>query len=393
MRLFLKRKEDDKRIMQNLEMCIRWMRKNRHASEKDQEITHYPMTALAIAGITARIFYLLVIDQPETENSGWLAVLIGAAFSIPPVFGGYYLMKKSNSDLKYCIQKTIGSRGFRLLCLVLSLAFAYETSSLFTILTSSGSYATLYNMHKLLLLVPTSFAVIYACTKGGNGIGGAAEAWIRIYIILYTVILCLEYDTMNFYRIFPILGPGVKPLLKSALNVMTYFLMIPVSFLLETGCSVKGKDDVKPIRPESILLVFLLCVLVCTALLMVHSSMYPSLLFNFDSRSSGMDLMLSNGRSNRTVQLPILIIWFSALSVSASFMLFCAGRLMNIALCEKGSKCTVLLGMIAMVIALFRLSGKKEILCFNSHFGVLLFSIFAFLPILYLIRNKEAKKT
>lgn len=369
-------------------MGVRWALTKNQNTEENEEITHFPMCALTLVAVITRIFYLIVIDTPETENSGWLSVLFGAALSLPAVISAYFLMKKNDSSLETGACKAIGKAGFRFLCLVISLALTYETSALFTILTSSGAYATLYNTHKLLLLVPTSLAVIYACTKGGNGIGGAAEVWIRIYIILYAVILFLEYNTMNASNIFPIFGPGARSLLKSAVSVMMYYCLIPVSFLIESGYSVKGRGIHKRIKPESILLVFLLCVLITTALLVIHSMMYPSLTLTSIKRSAGMDLMLSNGRSNRTVQLPILIIWFSSLALSSGYMLFCAGRLMNKALSESGRKCMFLLGMVSMVIALFRLSGQERAVRFSACFGPFLSSAFFLLAFFYIVRKK-----
>lgn len=375
--------------MMNLKMGIKWaISKYRHAPD-DNVITHAPMCALTLAAITARIFYLIVIDAPVTENSGWLAVLMGAGLSAPSIIGAYILMKKNNSSIEQGARIALGNIGFRLFALVLSLALTFETASLFTILTSSGAYATLYNMHKLLLLVPTSLAVIYACSKGGNGIGGAAEVWIRIYMILYAVIMCLEYDTMKISNLFPILGPGGRKLLKSAVSVMMYFSLIPVSFLLESGYSVQGRDKYTKIKPESILLLFAISIAISVLLLILHSAMYPSVLPIFQSRSSGMDLMLSNGRSNRTVQLPILIIWFSSLAISAGYMLYSAGRLMNIALSEKGHKCMVLLGLVAMVVALFRLSLSENAVRFSYHFGPILQGAFVLLPIIGIIKGRK----
>lgn len=378
--------------MYNVRTAAKWALSRYRNNEKNEEITHYPMCALTLAAVTARIFYLIVIDAPETENSGWLAALIGALFSVPCILGAYFLMKKNDSSIEKGVVGAIGNTGFRILCLILSLALVYETSALFTILTSSGAYATLYNMHKLLLLVPTSLAVIYACARGGNGIGGAAEAWIRIYLILYAVILFLECDTMSVYNVFPLLGPGLKSVSKSAMSVTMYYCLIPVSFLLESGYSVKGRMRKKKIKPESILILFLLCVFISVVLLLVHSMMYPSLTPVFETRSAGMDLMLSNGRSNRTVQLPILIIWFSSLALSAGYMLFAAGRLMNRTLDERGRKCMFLLGLIAMVIALFRLSGQERTVLFSACFGPFLSFAFLAMFIVFQIRKKGAKE-
>jgi len=379
-------------LINNVTMGIKWAISKYRTNERDERITHYPMCALTLVSITARMFYLIAIDALETENSGWLAALIGAALTLPAIAGAYFLMKKNNASIEKGAVKAIGNAGFRVLCLILALALTYETSALITILTSSGAYATLYNMHKLLLLVPTSLAVLYACAKGGNGVGGAAEMWIRIYLILYAMILFLEYDTMNANNIFPILGPGAQKLLKSALSIMMYYSLIPVSFLLESGYSVKGHKRKKNIKAESILFVFALCVIVSVLVLMIHSMMYPSLSPLFESRSSGMDLMLSNGRSNRTVQLPILIIWFSSLALSACYMLFCAGNLMNRALEERGYKCMFLMGLVAMIIALFRLSGQERAVAFSAWFGPLLSAAFFILSLIYLVRTKGAKE-
>ena len=378
--------------MNNIKMAVSWVKSKRNVSEKSDLITHQTMCALTLVAVTARVFYLIVIDAPETENSGWLSVLMGASFSLPAVLGAYFVMKKNNESLISATVTGLGQGGFRIFSLILSLALTYETASLFTILTSSGAYATLYNMHKLLLLVPTSLAVLYACSKGGNGIGGAAEVWIRIYVILYAVIIWLEYSTMKTSNLFPILGPGAGKLLKSALSVMMYFCLIPVSYLLETGYSVQGKGKQKKIKPESILIVYALCTCVTAVILILHCAMYPVYTPIQETRSAGMDLMLSNGRSNRTVQLPILIMWFSSLAISAGYMLYSAGRLMNIALAEKGKKCMVLLGLIAMVIALFRLSSAERTMRFSLHFGPALGAAFTLMPLTYILKRKGNQK-
>ena len=378
--------------MIELKKCMIWPNAGRKMRADDQEITHFPMTAFTVVSVTARIFYMTVIDTPEVENSGWLAALIGAAFSFPAILGAYFLMKKHNGTLSESITQAVGEKVYRIFCMILSLALMYETSALISILTSSGAYATLYNMHKLLLLIPTAVAVIFACSKGGNGLGGSSEVWIRINLLLYAVVLLLEYDTADMSYIFPIFGPGTKVLLNTGRKIMTYYLLIPVSFMVETGYAVIGRNEHKKTAPESILKVYCLCIGISFLLLLIHSFMYPSLSPVFKSRSDGMDLMLSNGRSNRTVQLPILIIWFSSLFICASYMLFASGRLMNSALKEKGRKCQFLLGIISMVIALFRLSDQSRSAAFSAGFGPLLSFVFLILACVSLFKKKEKAK-
>ena len=130
-------------MINNVRMGLKWAISKYQTNEKDEQITHYPMCALTLVAITARIFYLIAIDAPETENSGWLAALIGAVLSVPGIIGAYFLMKKNDASIEKAAVKAVGQSGFRVLCLILALALTYETSALFTILTSSGAYATL----------------------------------------------------------------------------------------------------------------------------------------------------------------------------------------------------------------------------------------------------------
>ena len=95
--------------MQNLKMGVRWAKSKYRRSDQTGEIT-------------ARIFYLIVIDAPETENSGWLAVLMGAGLSAPAILGAYALMKKTNASFETGAIKAIGKSGFRIFALILSLA-------------------------------------------------------------------------------------------------------------------------------------------------------------------------------------------------------------------------------------------------------------------------------
>lgn len=349
------------------------------------EITHSPMTALCLTSVTARILYLIVIDMPQMLNAGWLAAVMGAGLAFPAILACCLLMKKTQCPLSEGLRQTLGDTGYRMIACVLSLILTYETASVFAMLTSSGAYATLYNMHKLLLMVPTSLSVIYACLKGGNGIGGAAQVWLRIYLVLYAVILYLEYGTANFSYVFPILGPGIPTLLKASLRTCGYFCLIPVSMMVETGYRVYGQGDRRKVPAKSILTLFFVSVLITASLLIIHSAMYPSFEAVKATRSMGMDMMLSNGRSNQGVQLPILIIWFSALALCAGHMLYCAGRLMNDALKEKGRKCTFLAGMIALVIALFRMSDQKRMLDFLIVIGPFECILFLVVPLASLL--------
>ena len=358
------------------------------SNEHNDEITHYPMATLTMVAITARIYYLIVIDLPLTENAGWLSALLGAAMASPAILACYLCMKVKGKHLLSCLTDSFGEIGLRLLACAVSFCLTFETAALFTILTSSGAYATLYNMHKLLLLVPTSLAVLYACMKGGNGIGAASEVWIRIYALLYLVILYLEYATANFSYVFPILGPGKEVLFASAMKVSGYYALLPISYLIETGFIVKGRNEKTQVKSESILFLFLGTVLISVILLLFHSAMYPSVYPVVNTRAFRMDMLLSNGRSNRTVQLPILIIWFSSLAFSAGYMLYCAGRLMNIALKEKGKKCIFLLGMISLVLALFRAPDQARAVAFSGIAGPALCGVFLLYPVCSMIRRK-----
>lgn len=362
-------------------------------SRTDERITHSPMAALCLTSVTARIFYLIVIDMPQLLNAGWLAAVMGAGLAFPAIFACCILMKKTQSPLSEGLKRTLGNTGYRMIACILALILTYETAAVFTMLTSSGAYATLYNMHKLLLMIPTSLSVIYVCLKGGNGIGGAAQVWLRIYLVLYAVILYLEYGTANFSYVFPILGPGLPTLWGVSFRISGYFCLIPISMMVETGYRVYGQGDKRKVPAHSILILFLLSVLITALLLIIHSAMYPSFEAVKATRSMGMDMMLSNGRSNQAVQLPILIIWFSALALCAGHMLYCAGRLMNDALGEKGRKCTFLAGIIALVITLFRMSDQKRMLAFLGLIGPFECILFLVIPLAsLLIKAKRGYK-
>lgn len=344
----------------------------RKGNAHEGEISFRPLAALTIVAVVSRIFCLIVIDLPGTQNAGWLSVLIGALFAFPANMLCVLSLKRHSFPFTNGAGYALGDRGLRILSGILALYLTFETASIFSLLTSSGAYATLYNMHKLLLLVPTALAILLAAMKGGNGIGGAAEVWIRVYVILYAVILFFENGTMKISYAFPLLGPGLATLLNAALSVSGYFCLIPVSMMIGTGMIVKGRNDEKRAEPINVLMIFLISAVLSVMILFLHSCMYPSLMNINASRAMQMDMFISNGRSTRSVQLPILIIWFSCLLLSGGYMLYSAGKLMNTALNEKGRKCTFLLGMIALVLALFRATNQTSFLLFSRCAGVCL---------------------
>lgn len=351
------------------------------------------LTAFTYTAVCARIYFLIMIDTRSSLNAAWLQLLIGAAYSLPAVFSVYFLLKKHGSDLAEGIGREIGKPAGRLFLLIIGAMFLYEAACVIRIMTSSAEFATLYDAHSPILFIPTVLAVLYAVMKGGNGAGGAAAVFLRIFLVLYPIVILFEAKDMDFKRIFPIFGPGLETLSRNAVNTVIYFMMIPLSLLLRSdeGSAQKKKGIFR--KPEGVLALFGLSVVTVALLITISTLSYPVLQGIPDNRSVQMNLLLYNGTAVRALQLPILILWFSGIFLSAVFMLFAAGRLFCMAFQTEHRLISVAAGITAALLALFRLSLKEDALRFSSICSIPLAAFITLLPIIGFLRKGVRRKS
>ena len=109
-----------------------------------------------------------------------------------------------------------------------------------------------------------------------------------------------------------------------------------------------------------------------------------------DTRSIRLDLVLSNGKSNQAIQLPMLIVWYGTLSVALVFTLFCAGRLTADALNLPFTPVVVAYGVIAIVQMVLGFA-KREHALFFTEWGLYPFTAFFLITLLIALWKKKRR--
>ncbi len=333
---------------------------------KNLSISHKPLCKLTYLAISSRLFYLIIIDTPKIYNAAWLAAAAGAIISLPAILAAYVLMRKYGARLSDGVEKAVGNGWSRAFYFIAAIMLAYDASLLYKILAGSAAYATLYNTPASLLIIPTALACTFAAATGGNGAAGTAGAWLRIAPFLYVLVLLWQYKSTNLTWLTPILGPGVKVICQAGISAASYFCMIPVAFLTGTGEVTLGSEKSRAGRPSSVIWLWAGCALTVMLLSAVHISMYPTIPEMTDHRAMQLDLLLSNGKSNRAIQLPMLLIWYGTLAVSTVFMLYVSGRMLALAFNKKSAAAIYLCGAAALLVAIFGFAEQRGAVLFAS---------------------------
>lgn len=298
-------------------------------ADENREISHRPLTYLTFAGVCCRVFALLVVDLPETLHAAWIASLLGAILAFPAVLFVYWLSGKGNPAA--VLRSAFGKRFYQAFCLLFSAFLAADASSVFSMLSASASYSSLFSIPEWALSLLSFLAVALIVLRGGNSVSGVASVCLYAFPFLYVWMLILQRNHLNFRYLVPILGPGSQKLMRCGLLCAGEYCLIPLSALLDDRKLITGKGRFTPVPPRSIFELFALSAIVVTALCALHAATYPALPSLSRSRFAQLDLLLSIGKSNQSIQLPMLLLWFAFLTVCASFLLYLSGRLLSAA--------------------------------------------------------------
>ena len=359
-------------------------------NERNRSISHRQLMQMLYVSAGSRIFFLLVIDMPELNACVWMAPLIGLVFASPTLLCTYALLREGRMRLSPFLRETVGAPVWRAALIVFSLAMTYDASSLFEALLSSAAYATLYMTPGWILAIPTFLVPVIVASRGGNSAGGLGAVFLRAVPLLYLLVIVFQFRSINLAWLTPLFGSGAHALLHSARLCATYYCMIPIGLLLDDGENTAGRGRAYPARPCSFLWLCLISAATVSALCAIHSAIYPTVTGMMDTRSIRLDLVLSNGKSNQAIQLPMLIVWYGTLSVALVFTLFCAGRLTADALNLPFTPVVVAYGVFAIVQMVLGFA-KREHALFFTEWGLYPFTAFFLITLLIALWKKKRR--
>ena len=241
-----------------------------------------------------------------------------------------------------------------------------------------------------ILAIPTFLVPVIVASRGGNSAGGLGAVFLRAVPLLYLLVIVFQFRSINLAWLTPLFGSGAHALVHSARLCATYYCMIPIGLLLDDGENTTGRGRAYPARPCSFLWLCLISAATVSALCAIHSAIYPTVTGMMDTRSIRLDLVLSNGKSNQAIQLPMLIVWYGTLSVALVFTLFCAGRLTADALNLPFTPVVVAYGVISIVQMVLGFA-KREHALFFTEWGLYPFTAFFLITLLIALWKKKRR--
>lgn len=347
---------------------------------ENMPISRRMLTRLVYVAFVSSVYRLIVIDLSETGNAAWLTVLLGAIMALPALFSACALLRHPAS-----VRSVIGKTPYRLLCGALAAVYTFEAAVAFSSLAESAAYAALYVVPGWALLIFTFITASVIAYRGGNSVGGVAAVWVWAAPALYALTAIPQLESINPNWLMPLLGPGWETLLRCACPVSLLFSLIPFSMLLDDRTrETHGK-------PGSLLRLFIFCAISVSFLCAVHASVYPSLPFLSNSRSMRLDLLLSGGKTNRAVQLPMLLLWYGSLITSAAFFVYAAGRFLCIAFGSDRSVYALGCGAVSYFLAYMGFADMRPTVCVSFWSAFAAVGAWILILCAYLFRRRMRK--
>lgn len=267
-------------------------------------ISESAATALAIIGLTTKVFSGLILDFPTLYNSRWICAFIGGLLMLPSAFiidrirYGCASSPFIEAYTRYRVPASI-------LITVLS---AFDAAVTAVAIGTSASYIAVDNVTTFYLLLPQYALCVWSLAFNGNAIGNAGRLLGRLLlgIIIITAVLSLPKYRPNWLT--PLLGPGVPTLAIGSLRCAGWYsLLIPLFLLAETESGTTAKR-------HAALYSLLSATVLSTAILLLVAMLSPALLTgDMETRFSVLDSLLSNGRLSLGAQLPMIVLWLVGL--------------------------------------------------------------------------------
>ena len=249
---------------------------------------------IAAVIIAVRISAAMTIDGHEYLNCGWLCAAIGTLGAIPFAFA---------ADRNPAVKKPEGRQWLTgAVYAVFAVYMAYQAAAVLRLLINTISYSNLQNVHPTMISVILMIAGIYIVSKNGTGIGGAVKLMGIGICVMSLIVLLTSVGDMQLNWFAPVLGPGRQRIIKGALLAFGQMLSgILLVMLAEGG----GRFEcVKTVATGGV---------AATALCVYWTAMTPVQLTKHINRLTGIELLLSNGRTSLAALLPITVICFAAL--------------------------------------------------------------------------------
>ena len=239
--------------------------------------------ALTVTGLTARLFYGLMIDSPEVHNGAWLSALLGAALALP---------------LLRALSRCPGRMPSALLAALLALDAARTVDCA----AASAGYAAFAHVAAGLLALPLLAVAARALYLGDPAMGNAALLLLRPLAALVGLVALVQLPRCQPGWLAPVFGFGLPGIVTAGVRAAGWTALIAGSVARLTG-----RPFAQTARDVAI------AAGLAAALILLRLMMAPAADAGSMSRLNQLDALLTNGRSPLALQLPMIVAWFLGL--------------------------------------------------------------------------------
>lgn len=290
---------------------------------------------LAISLIAARCFMTLTIDGTEYQNSGWVCMLGGYLLTLPLAVA---------IDMGRISLLRVTGAVWKAICAVFAAVVCYEAAVISRLLVNSVSYSNLDTLSPFVLTLVMLLIAMYAVIKNGRGAGNAAKLWLIAFAVIFAIIIIMNFRYMRPRWIMPILGPGTGKLIDGSISAAGN---ISSGALLHLFAECDGPRG----RRSCVRSVTVGCA-AGLALCIYWGVMAPVQSGGRMDRLARLELMLSNGRTDLGVQLPMTFSWFMAYIVALTgYVYIAAACCQEIAPRVNGKYIAAFTALAALIIA------------------------------------------
>jgi len=269
---------------------------------------HWLETAVSTA-ITCRVLMGLALDGEGPDDSAWISVLIGAVLALAALVALDRICSRlqNGAPLRLALQ------------MVFSLLATADAAQVIECACASAGYAAFSHVAAWVLALPLAASLLRCAWLGAASTGYAAALVPRVLAPLIALIVAFQLPYYRSCWLFPVMGRGVGPTLRTGLHVAGW-LAVP------GGLGALLRRDGVSFRPFRMLA---FAVPASIGLILLRLMMAPPLFGSRPGRAVLLDALLTNGRAPLYCQLPMICAWLLGLLNLGGFECAAAGELLS----------------------------------------------------------------
>ena len=254
---------------------------------------------MIVLSLTIRLFRIAAVDFPDAGSAAWLCPLVGLLFALPLVLACSRAARLSSDSP---ISNLCSRCPAPAMCVVQLLLFALlllDCASNMRLLAGTANVLALGSTPLPLLLLPLALLLGISVYLGADAAGSSALIFLRILPFLGAAVIAVQFSSYEPGWLTPALGSGIKEIAQCGLccSGAIALLILPWFF------SVPDRN-----KRSSPFLYLLFAALAASAMLALQQMLAPAQLSVPLSRSSRIELILSNGRTSLSIQMLMMLL-------------------------------------------------------------------------------------